>query len=130
LRNITEGRDALEQLFGYRIDGFAYPYGDQNSEVRQLVKSAGHLYARGTDGTRSVFPPEDPMNFKPSCHFLAENFWQEFEYAQAKGNVFYFWGHSYELLTEADWLAFEEKIERLSEKGEWISLPSLFQHQA
>lgn len=125
-REIEEGRDALEQHFGYRIEGFAYPYGDHNPEVRDLVRSAGHLYARPVTSTRSVFPPEDAMDFRPSCHFLAENFWQEFDSARLTQNVFYFWGHSYELVTEEDWRAFDEKIERLSENGEWVSLPSLF----
>jgi peptidoglycan/xylan/chitin deacetylase (PgdA/CDA1 family) len=125
-REIEDGRDALEELFGYRIDGFAYPYGDQNEEVRELVRSAGHLYARPVSTTRSVFPPDDPMDFKPSCHFLAENFWQEFDSVRLSRGVFYFWGHSYEIVTEEDWRAFDEKIERLSQEGEWISLPSLF----
>ncbi len=70
------------------------------------------------------------MNFKPSCHFLAENFWQEFEHARLNRTVFYFWGHSCEIHTEEDWFAFERKIERLSQEGEWISLPSLFQPEA
>jgi peptidoglycan/xylan/chitin deacetylase (PgdA/CDA1 family) len=125
-QEIEEGRDALEELFGYRVDGFAYPYGDQNAEIRDLVRSAGHVYARAVTTTRSVFPPEDPMDFKPSCHFLAGNFWDEFEAARASHGVFYFWGHSYEIVTEEDWRAFDEKIERLSAEGEWISLPSLF----
>ena len=125
-REILDGRDALEQLFGYPIDGFAYPYGDQNTEIRELVRSAGHLYARSVSGTQTVFPPEEPMDFKPSCHFLTENFWQEFESVRDGRGVFYFWGHSYEIVTEEDWRAFDEKIARLSEAGEWVSLPSLF----
>ena len=91
-----------------------------------MVRSEGHLYARSTVSTRDVFPPDDPMNFKASCHFLAENFWQEFDAVCASRGVFYFWGHSYELVTEEDWRAFDEKIERLGNAGEWVSLPSLF----
>jgi peptidoglycan/xylan/chitin deacetylase (PgdA/CDA1 family) len=125
-REIEEGRDALEQLFGYRIEGFAYPFGDHNAEVRELVRAARHLYARPVASTRCVFPPADPMDFRPSCHFLAQNFWEEFEAARLAQNVFYFWGHSYEIMTESDWRDFDEKIERLSVEGEWVSLPSLF----
>jgi peptidoglycan/xylan/chitin deacetylase (PgdA/CDA1 family) len=120
-REILDGRDALEQLFGYRIDGFAYPYGDQNSEIRELVRSAG---------TRTVFPPEEPMDFKPSCHFLTNNFCQEFESVRDNRGVFYFWGHSYEIVTEEDWREFDEKIARLSGEGEWVSLPSLFRERS
>jgi peptidoglycan/xylan/chitin deacetylase (PgdA/CDA1 family) len=127
LREITEGRDALEQLLGYPIEGFAYPYGDQNADVRELVEAAGHVYARVCDNTRHVLPIEDAMDFKPSCHFLAENFWEKFDHASQTQNVFYFWGHSYEIQTEDHWIAFEEKIKRLGDVGEWVSLPSLFQ---
>lgn len=126
-REINDGRDSLEQLFGYRIDGFAYPFGDHNEEIRELVRSAGHLYARSVSNTRSVFPPEDAMDFKASCHFLAKDFWEQFEIVRRSQGVFYFWGHSYEILTEDDWRTFDEKIERLGQQAEWISLPSLFQ---
>ena len=126
-QEINDGRDALEQLFGCRIEGFVYPFGDQNEQIRGLVRSAGHLYARGVGSTESVFPPEDPMDFKGSCHFLAKDFWQQFEIASRSCGVFYFWGHSYEILTEDDWQAFDQKIERLGQQGEWTSLPSLFQ---
>jgi peptidoglycan/xylan/chitin deacetylase (PgdA/CDA1 family) len=47
-REIFEDRDALKQLFGYPIEGFAYPYGDQNAEVHALIREAGHLYARSS----------------------------------------------------------------------------------
>jgi len=125
-REIVEGRDALEQLFGYPIEGFAYPFGDQNAEVQELIREAGHLYARVTQSTRSVFPPANAMDFRASCHFHAPNFWEEFGAACANQPVFYFWGHSYELVTEEDWSAFDDKIRLLGEQGEWVSLPSLF----
>jgi peptidoglycan/xylan/chitin deacetylase (PgdA/CDA1 family) len=126
-QEIYDGRDALEQIFGYRIEGFAYPFGDQNDAVRELVRSAFHVYARGTTCTPIAFPPADPMDFRPSCHFLAEDFWARFDAARAGGGVFYFWGHSYEIMTEDDWRAFDEKIRRLGDQGEWVTLPSLFQ---
>ena len=125
-QDIDDGRDALEQIFGYRIEGFAYPYGDQDKTVRELVREAGHVYARTCENTPAVLPPADPMDFRPSCHFLEQDFWERFEAVRANGGVFYFWGHSYEILTEDDWRAFDEKIERLGEQGEWVTLPSLF----
>jgi len=67
------------------------------------------------------------MDFKASCHFLAKDFWEQFEIVRRSQGVFYFWGHSYEILTEDDWRTFDEKIERLGQQAEWISLPSLFQ---
>jgi peptidoglycan/xylan/chitin deacetylase (PgdA/CDA1 family) len=125
-QEIIDGRRELEQLFGYSVEGFAYPYGDHNAAVEEMVREAGHLYARVCETTTSVLPQENPMDFKASCHFLAPDFWARFEAAQADGGVFYFWGHSYEILTEDDWRAFDEKIARLDAAGEWVTLPSLF----
>jgi peptidoglycan/xylan/chitin deacetylase (PgdA/CDA1 family) len=125
-QEIETGRDALEQLFGCRIEGFVYPFGDRNDEVRELVRSSGHLYARTAESARSNFPTDDPMEFMPNCHVLAPNFWEEFENVRQKGGIFYFWGHSYELVTEDQWRDFDNKIARLSAEGEWENLPDLF----
>lgn len=49
------------------------------------------------------YPPANPLRFVPDCHFAAPDFWERFTAAKARGvAVFYFWGHSYEMLTEAD----------------------------
>jgi peptidoglycan/xylan/chitin deacetylase (PgdA/CDA1 family) len=126
-QEIIDGRRELEQLFGYSVEGFAYPYGDHNEAVHEMVREAGHLYARVCENTPSVFPQANPMDFKSSCHFLDPDFWARFDAARASGGVFYFWGHSYEIMTEDDWRDFDEKIERLGTQGEWVTLPSLFQ---
>jgi peptidoglycan/xylan/chitin deacetylase (PgdA/CDA1 family) len=124
-RDIREGRDQLEQHFGYAVTGFAYPYGGFNPAVQKIVRKSGHVYARTGRNVEQVFPPVDAMAFHPNCHFLAPDFWDRFEKA---GDVFYFWGHSYELITPDDWTNFERKIERLSTHPEtqWTSLPDLF----
>jgi peptidoglycan/xylan/chitin deacetylase (PgdA/CDA1 family) len=114
VEEIRKGKDSLEQLFGREVPGFAYPFGDFNAEIMQLVSEVGHTYARTTVKRSPSFPPEDAMAFHPDCHFLAENFWSLFEEAKAADRVFYFWGHSYEMATEEDWSRFEEKIARLS----------------
>lgn len=125
-RNIEEGRDALEQIFGRAIRGFAYPFGSYNDAVKELVRESGHLYARTTGKVESIFPVEDPMAFHPNCHFLTEDFWRRFDAVHEADGVFYFWGHSYELVTEEDWRTMEDKISRLSAAGEWVDLPDLF----
>jgi len=125
-REIREGRDALEQIFGYDVKGFAYPYGDFNEEVAQMVREAGHCYARTCQTVQGALPIETPMVQPTHCHFLAVDFWDKFEAVCAADGVFYFWGHSYELDTEDHWSAFEEKIRRLSAAGEWVDLPEIF----
>lgn len=129
-RNIREGRERLEQMFGCAVTGFAYPFGDHNEAVRDAVRATGHLYARTTGNVDNVFPPQDPMAFHANCHFLAGDFWTKYEAARTRGDaVFYFWGHSYELVTREQWQDFDAKIARISAdpQASWADLPELFQ---
>lgn len=125
-REIIENRDALEQHFGVPVTGFAYPFGSFNAEVRELVRESGHVYARTCHTAAQIFPTPDAMEQPTNCHFLAPDFWQKLAGA---GEVFYFWGHSYELTTEAMWADFDLKIARLSGHGQWVDLPDVFSGQ-
>lgn len=128
-REIREGKDALEQLFGYAVTGFAYPFGDYDRAVKDAVRAAGHVYARTTLNVAVSFPPVDPMALHANCHFHAPDFWKRFDRVAGEGGVFYFWGHSYEIVTEEDWDAFDRQIALLTAhpRVEWVDLPSLFE---
>ncbi len=67
------------------------------------------------------------MAFHPSCHFLAPDFWTRYEIAK-EGGLFYFWGHSYELVSETMWMALENTVQRIDGDPDsaWGDLPSLF----
>lgn len=126
-RDIAEGRDRLQQFFGQPVLGFAYPFGSYSEAVMQAVREAGHIYARTTHNVERPFPPENPMAFHPCCHFLAPDLWDRYERARP-GGVFYFWGHSYEMVDDAMWKAFEDVIERISDDpaARWGNLTDLF----
>lgn len=126
-REISEGRERLRQFFGQDVSGFVYPFGSFSEAVMEAVRDAGHVYARTTGCAEQPFPPEDPMAFHPCCHFLAEDFWLRYEKAK-KGGVFYFWGHSYELVSESMWNEFEQTIARISSdpQAKWSDVAALF----
>jgi peptidoglycan-N-acetylglucosamine deacetylase len=126
-RDIVEGRTLLQQFFGEPVLGFAYPFGSYNEMVMHLVQEAGHVYARTTASVECPFPVENPLSFHPSCHFLAPDFWDKYEKAKKCG-VFYFWGHSYEMITEMMWSAFKDMIERISADPHscWGNIADLF----
>jgi len=126
---VSDGRKQLQDIFGQEILGFAYPFGDSNPEVKEVVREAGHLYARTCANATPCFPPADPMLFAVDCHFAAPDFWDRYAKAKAaNSSVFYFWGHSYEMVTAADWQDFSEKIARLNADSDavWADLPDLF----
>ncbi|WP_309397985.1 polysaccharide deacetylase family protein [Cerasicoccus maritimus] len=126
-REIVDGRDFLQQHFQQPVDGFAYPIGHYDARIMELVREAGHAYARTIVPTDVAFPPADPMAFHPHCHFLAEDFDTKYEAAKTSG-VFYFWGHSFELLDDAMWTDFERRISRIAAdpESEWAELTDLF----
>lgn len=126
-RDIVEGRKRLQDFFGQPVFGFSYPNGSYNEAVMEAVRAAGHVYARTTLNVAQPFPPENPMAFHPCCHFLAPDFWARYEAARA-GGVFYFWGHSYEMITAAMWAAFEDLIARISSdsRARWADVADLF----
>jgi peptidoglycan/xylan/chitin deacetylase (PgdA/CDA1 family) len=127
--DIRRGRELLEQHFGCAVTGFAYPFGTHSAAVREAVCAAGHVYARTTQAVDCAFPPADAMAFNPNCHVAVADFWERVERVRGQPDgVFYFWGHSYELISEADWQAMAEKIARLSAYPDavWCDLPALF----
>lgn len=126
---VFEARKELQDIFGQAVLGFAYPYGDSNPAVAEIVGEAGHVYARSCGNLTPCFPPADPRAFAPDRHHAAEDFWDRYEAAKVAGSpVFYFWGHSYEFITEDDWNAFDAKLARFNADPEaaWADLPSLF----
>lgn len=126
---VTDARKWLQDFFCQEVLGFAYPYGDSNPEVANVVSEAGHVYARACSNATPCFPPADAMQFAPDCHHNVVDFWERFERAKSMdAEVFYFWGHSYEFVTEEDWSVFEGKIARLSADTDtcWVDIPDLF----
>ena len=121
--------EKLQQFFGQEVSGFAYPFGTYNEAVMDVIREAEHIYARTTKRDVYQFPPVDSFEFHPTCHFLAPDFWSRYEAAKSIG-VFYFWGHSYEMITPTMWKEFEEQIIRINADPDsiWVDLPELFEH--
>jgi peptidoglycan-N-acetylglucosamine deacetylase len=123
---VLDARKELQDWFQQSILGFVYPFGDFNDATAEVVREAGHVYARTTKNATPCFPGADPMKLHTDCHFHSIEFWELYEKAKVSGGrVFYFWGHSYELCTEDEWEAFDTKIARITTDpgAEWAELP-------
>lgn len=125
---IVEGRERLQDIFGAPVLGFAYPFGEHDQRVMDAVRAAGHVYARTCVNVETLWPVADPMACPTCCHFKSQQFWDRYAAARAADGVFYFWGHSYEFLSEDEWAAFDAAMARISADpaAQWVELPDLF----
>ena len=127
LKSALDGRKFLEDLFQRECRGFAWPYGQHTPETERLLSEAGFRYGRTVENRSDVTCCPQPLALASSCHFLNRNFWQIFEEAKKTG-VFYFWGHSYEMMDCPQiWERFELAIRLLSEdpEVEWVDVIDL-----
>ena len=126
---LFESRKILQDMFDQPIKGFCYPFGDFDDRLKRLLKEAGYTHARGIGVADNSFPPKDPYEFNPHCHFADEAFWLLYEKAiQNNSEYFFFWGHSYEFTGDEMWEEFELKIKTLANdsQNEWCNISSLF----
>ena len=130
LKSALDTRHFLEDLFQRDCPGYAWPSGFHTPETCRLLKEAGFKYARTArtdENTDDVLAYKDPMLLCPSCHHFDQNFFKKYQAAKKTG-VFYFWGHSYELM-EYDklWDQIEQKIRYISQDpdAEWVDVIDL-----
>lgn len=128
-REVGESRRLLQDWFRQPVRGFCYPFGGYNPAVKDAIRAAGHAYARTVQYCDPVFPPADPFEFGVSCRFADPAFWALYERAKASDGLFFFWGHSYELIDDAMWADLEHKIAGIGADpaSRWVNLESLFE---
>ena len=129
LTELVETKRYIENHFGQTACGMAYPCGQYDDAVKELVRKAGYLYSRTTQNIALELNLDDPMALHTHCHFLAPNFWDKYESVKANDGDFYFWGHSFELMgDDARWQKLDRMIGRISDDADsrWIDVRDLF----
>ena len=123
IRQVEEDRKALEAICGYPIVGMAYPYGTYNETVINAIANNTPIrYSRTTENTHSfAVQKEGLLAYKPTAHYredCLEEMIEQFLASEAEEDqLFYIWGHSYELddLNVAiDWETFERLCKKLA----------------
>ena len=111
LYEVDEDRKNIEFLTGCEVVGMAYPCGGVNNDER-VAKLIGEntpiKYARTITSTLSFEPQENLLQFNPTIHWLqwekmyelAEKF---LEMKPDTPQIFYIWGHAYELDFRPEW---------------------------
>ncbi len=118
-REVTEDRRALEQLVGYPVRGMAYPYGDYDRRVVEILRGLDIVYCRTVENVEPCFPPDEALAWGTTAHQLAEHpsvpqRWGTFYENPASSGVFFIWGHSWEFSRTAGWDALERIFRPMS----------------
>lgn len=125
-RQVEDDRKNHCALFDRDIVGLAYPCGGQNNDarVRTIVKEqTGCLYARTIESTGTFEMPTDVYRWNPTVYYihtdemfaLGEKF---LALHPETPQLFYIWGHSYELDAWCFWERFEDFCKMMSGKDD------------
>ena len=121
----VKARKILEDIFETACPGFAWPCGVSSPETVKMLKAAGFAYGRTINPVDDVSSCQEPLTLDPNCHFMDRKFREKYLRTKEQGGVFYFWGHSYEMLDcEGLWDQLEQKIRFISEDpdAEWCDV--------
>ena len=124
IRQVEKDRENLSELFGYEVCGMAYPCGGVNNDdrVAALIReNTGIRYARTITSNYSFDVQENLLRFNPTLsHMDTEKLFslaEEFLAAHpTRDQIFYIWGHSYELDAADGWETLERFCNLISGK--------------
>ena len=128
IRQVEQDRLNLSELAGYEVVGMAYPCGGVNNDERvaSLIREhTGIRYCRTITNTDSFDPQPDLYRFNPNV-FHVRQFDRLMELGRRfveletdKPQIFYIWGHAYEMDFAPDnWAKMEEFCRLISGKDD------------
>ena len=124
IKSAVQAREFLENIVQKPCRGFAWPYGTHTPETCAALRKAGFAYGRTVEYTDNIAECQDVMALPINSHFMSPTFYQRYERAKKSG-IFYFWGHSYEMIDyDKLYEQFEMKIRYLTEDpdAEWCNV--------
>ena len=127
IRQVENDRLNLSDLAGYEVVGMAYPCGGVNNDDRVagiIKRNTGIKYCRTIATNESFDVQDDLFRFDPTLFHL--NFDRMMELGQRfvdmqadKPQIFYVWGHSFEMDYGPDlWIRLEEFFKLISGKDD------------
>ncbi|MBR1609402.1 MAG: polysaccharide deacetylase family protein [Kiritimatiellae bacterium] len=127
IKAALDARHWLEDVAQKPCLGFAWPCGISTPGTVAALRAAGFAYGRSTKTADDVLRDNpEPMTLKSNCHFQdTRRFWSCYKAARESGGVFYFWGHSYEMMDyDRFWEQMENALRYIAEDpdAEWIDV--------
>ena len=124
IRQVEQDRLNLSDLMGYEVIGMAYPCGGENNDdrVAEIIQNhTGIRYARTIQNTDSFDPQDNLYRFNPNVYHVLEydrlmEMGRRFvELKPEKPQIFYIWGHAYEMDYHSDdWAKLEEFLKLIA----------------
>ena len=125
IRQVEQDRLNLSELAGYEVIGMAYPCGGVNNDDRTakiIRENTGVQYARTITSNGSFHPQSNLFRFDPSVYHLdferMMELGQQFVALEADTpQIFYIWGHAYEMDYRPDyWIRLEEFFQLIANR--------------
>lgn len=123
IRQVEQDRLNLSEMVGYEVVGMAYPGGGVNNDdrVAEIIKdNTGIKYSRTITCNYSFDIQDNLYRFNPTVYHLdfdeIMKLGQKFiDLTPDKPQIFYIWGHSYEMDYRPDyWIKLEEFFKLIS----------------
>lgn len=123
IRQVEQDRLNLSELAGYEVIGMAYPCGGVNNDdrVAKLIReNTGIKYARTITSTHNFEPQTNLYRFNPTVYSMHYDEMMELgkkfiELTPDTPQIFYIWGHTYEMDFASDnWVKMEEFFKLIS----------------
>jgi len=109
---IMEDRKRLEELVGYPVRGMSYPNGSYSRQIIDMLPHLGMEYARTVHSTGHFALPDDPLEWKATCHHKRDllSLGEQFLALHKSQYLYmmYVWGHSYEFDNDNNWDLIED----------------------
>ena len=127
---VENDRQILSALCGYEVIGMAYPCGGENNDdrVAEIIKNnTGVKYSRTITSVHNFDLQNNLFRFNPSVYYIEKD--KLFELGKKfltlkpdKPQIFYVWGHTYEMDVNdgkfINWQEFEEFCKMMSGKDD------------
>ena len=125
LREMSQDKDNLENIFGVKISGFAVPFSYYSELIAECAKIVGFEYARTSDMSGGYSPSEDVYFWKPGRFHLSpelESYVDVFLETDEELAVCQIVGHSYDFDAERNWDRIEALLKSVAEKEDvWFA---------
>jgi len=131
IQEVMQDRKELERLMGYPVRGMAYPFGNTNAAVIDVIRELGIEYARTVGDTYNFEIPANYLSWFPTMHQFAKAYWEPNQPEKDKQELAKFyavieeflhtnklavmdiWGHSWEMGNDPNKWAETEKFLQL-----------------